>query len=62
MKSIEEQDHYEVLEVPRTARADEVERAFRTARAAYADDSLALYSVFETAEAVAIREEEFSDP
>ena len=30
MKSIEEQDHYEVLEVPRTAPAAEVERAFRT--------------------------------
>jgi curved DNA-binding protein CbpA len=56
MKSIEEQDHYEVLEVPRTARAAEIERAFRTARVAYADDSLALYSVFESAETTAIRE------
>jgi len=56
MKPIDEQDHYEVLEVPRAARPEDLERAFRTARAAYADESLALYSVFDSGEADAIRE------
>ncbi|MCL4685065.1 helix-turn-helix domain-containing protein [Myxococcota bacterium] len=45
MKTIDELDHYEVLEVARDARRDEIERAFTLVRAAYGDDALAAYSV-----------------
>ncbi len=45
MKTIDELDHYEVLEVAREARRDEIERAFTLVRAAYGDDALAAYSV-----------------
>jgi flagellar biosynthesis protein FlhG len=51
MKSAEELDHYEVLEVPRDARAEEVARAFSLMRATYEGDSLAAYSVFDADEA-----------
>jgi len=47
VKPLSEQDHYETLEVPRDAERDEIERAYRLARATYAPDSLAGYSVFE---------------
>ena len=56
MKPLDEQDHYEVLEIARSARVDEVERAFHIARATYAEDSLALYSVFESDGAAVIRD------
>jgi len=56
MKSLSEQDHYEILEVSRDATAEEVERSFRMAQSTYADDSLAGYSVFGDGEAQAIRE------
>jgi curved DNA-binding protein CbpA len=56
MKPLDEQDHYEVLEIPRTARLEEVERAFHLARATYAEDSLALYSIFESDGAAVIRD------
>jgi len=56
MKPLSEQDHYETLEVGRDAGLDEVERAYRLARATYADDSLAGYSVFGQGDAAAIRE------
>jgi flagellar biosynthesis protein FlhG len=56
MKPLSEQDHYEILELPRDATTDEIERSFRMAQATYADDSLAGYSVFGEGEAEAIRE------
>jgi curved DNA-binding protein CbpA len=56
MKPLDEQDHYEVLEITRSARLEEVERAFHIARATYAEDSLALYSIFESDSATVIRD------
>jgi DnaJ-class molecular chaperone len=56
MKPLSEQDHYETLEVAREAGLEEIERAYRLARATYADDSLAGYSVFGQGDAAAIRE------
>ncbi len=56
MKPLSEQDHYETLEVAPGADLDEIERAYRLARATYADDSLAGYSVFGQGDAAAIRE------
>jgi DnaJ-class molecular chaperone len=56
MKPLSEQDHYETLEVAREAGLPEIERAYRLARATYADDSLAGYSVFGQGDAAAIRE------
>lgn len=56
MKPLSEQDHYEVLEVPRDASGETVERAYRLARATYEDDSLAGYSVLGDADSAAIRE------
>lgn len=56
MKTIEEQDHYEVLEVPHSARLDDIRRAYPMIRAAYEDSSLATYSVFGPSEAASIRE------
>jgi curved DNA-binding protein CbpA len=55
MKSIAELDHYELLEIPRSAGPGEIERAYRLAQQTYGDGSLALYSVFETGDAEAIR-------
>ncbi len=56
MRGIDELDHYELLEVNRHATIGEVDRAYRIADQTYADGSLALYSVFENADAAAIRE------
>lgn len=56
MKPLAELDHYEVLELERDASAQEVERAFRLAREAWAEDSLAAYSVFEDHELSLLRE------
>ena len=56
MKPLSEQDHYETLEIGREAGLEEIERAYRLARATYADDSLAGYSVFGQGDAAAIRE------
>jgi len=55
MKGIDELDHYELLEVPRTATAAQLERAYRVAQQTYSDGSLALYSVFESLDAATIR-------
>ncbi|MEE8508316.1 MAG: helix-turn-helix domain-containing protein [Myxococcota bacterium] len=57
MKPIADQDHYEVLEVPRNATREEIERAYRLACATYADDSLAGYSVFGEGDAEAVRQQ-----
>lgn len=56
MLGIDELDYYELLEIPRTATPAEVERAYRLSQQTYAEGSLALYSVFETSDAAAIRE------
>lgn len=56
MRPLAEQDHYEVLEVPRDASFEDVERAYRVAQAAYAEDSVALYSVFGGEDAQALRD------
>jgi len=56
MKALDELDHYEVLEIPRSAQRDDVERAYRMAYAAYGADSLALYSVFDERDAELMRE------
>ena len=56
MKPLFEQDHYEVLEIPRDAAPDGVERAYRLILSTYSEDSLAGYSVVRGADAAAIRE------
>lgn len=56
MRALYEQNHYEVLELPRSAAHEEIERAYRVARDTYAADSLALYSVFGERDAITIRE------
>jgi hypothetical protein len=54
MKSVSEQDHFEILEVAPDAPREEIERAYRLARATYDDDSLAGYSVFGEGDAQAL--------
>ena len=56
MKPLFEQDHYEVLEIPRDAGLDAIERAYRLILATYAEDSLATYSMVHAADSAAIRE------
>ena len=56
MKSISDQNHYEILETHTAATREEIERAYRLALATYADDSLAGYSVFGKGDAAALRE------
>lgn len=56
MRGIEELDHYELLEIGRRATLAEIGRAYRTAQQTYAEGSLALYSVFESMDARAIRD------
>jgi flagellar biosynthesis protein FlhG len=55
LKPLSELDHYEVLEVARDASAEEIERAYHVARSAYADGSLATYSVFGERDTEALR-------
>jgi flagellar biosynthesis protein FlhG len=56
MKTLEELDHYELLEVERHARSEEIERAYTLVRAAYEGDSLAAYSLLAPDEAKLWRE------
>lgn len=56
MIGIDELDYYAFLEIPRSATRAEVERAYRLSQQTYAEGSLALYSVFESSDAAAIRE------
>jgi flagellar biosynthesis protein FlhG len=56
MKPLSEQDHYEFLEIPRSASPQEIERAFRLAGETYSEGSLAGYSVFGEGEVSALRE------
>jgi len=56
MRGIDELDHYELLEIPRNANVDQVGHAYRVAQQVYGEGSLALYSVFESHDAAAIRD------
>ena len=56
MKPLSEQSHYEVLEIPRDAGPEGIERAYRLILATYAEDALPGYSVVRSADAAAIRE------
>jgi len=56
MKPLTDLDHYEVLEIPRGTPAEGIDRAYQLAKATYADDSLAGYSVFEPGDAATMRE------
>jgi curved DNA-binding protein CbpA len=56
LKSLSDQDHYEILELPSGASTEEIERAYRMALATYSDDSLAGYSVFSDGDNQALRE------
>jgi curved DNA-binding protein CbpA len=56
VKPLSEQDHYEVLEIPRDAGPDGIERAYRLILSTYGEDSLAGYSVVRSGDAAAIRE------
>lgn len=56
MKPLAELDHYEVLEIPRDAPEADIERAYRLLRSAYAEDSVAAYSLLEGPDAEALRE------
>jgi curved DNA-binding protein CbpA len=55
MRGIDELDHYEMLEIARSATPGEIDRAYRLAQETYADGSLALYSIFEKRDAKEIR-------
>jgi curved DNA-binding protein CbpA len=55
MKSIDDLDYYELLEISPNASASEIDRAYRLAQQTYGEGSLALYSVFESLDAAAIR-------
>lgn len=55
MKSLQELDHYELLEVSRDAEQEEIERAYALVRAAYEPDALASYSVLDSHESGVIR-------
>ena len=56
MRPLVDQDHYELLEVPRTATPQQIDRAYRLACSIYVEDSLAGHSVFEDGDVNAIRE------
>jgi hypothetical protein len=55
VKSFREQTYYELLEVQRSAPADDVRAALRRALDAYAPDSVALYALVEEDQAEALR-------
>ena len=56
IKSPSEMDHYELLDVPREAAADELERAYRMALATWEEGSLATYSLYSEREVELLRE------
>jgi len=56
MKSLTDQNYYEILEIPRRASTEEIERAYRLVRATYVQGSLAGHSVFEDGDAEVIGE------
>jgi curved DNA-binding protein CbpA len=56
IKSPSEMDHYEVLDVPREAASDEIERAYRMALVTFEEGSLATYSLYSEQEGELLRE------
>jgi flagellar biosynthesis protein FlhG len=54
--TIPDLDHYELLELPRDATHEDVERAYRMARATWADGALATYSIADAKELDSLRE------
>jgi len=56
VKDLSNQDNYEILEAPRVASLEEIERADRLALATYSEDSLAGYSVFEEGDVAFLRD------
>ena len=56
MKSLHEQNHYEVLEVTRSAERAQIERAYRLAQSTYNERSLACYSIYDEREIEAFRD------
>jgi flagellar biosynthesis protein FlhG len=56
VRSLLDQDHYEVLEIDRRAAPEDVERAYHVVRSTFDSESLALYSVFGERDAAVIRE------
>jgi flagellar biosynthesis protein FlhG len=56
IKSPSEMDHYEVLDVPREAASDEIERAYRMALATFEEGSLATYSLYSERDGELLRE------
>jgi curved DNA-binding protein CbpA len=56
VKPLAEQSHYDVLEVPRGASADDIERAWVLAVATWDEDSLAVYPLFGSDDAACVRE------
>jgi flagellar biosynthesis protein FlhG len=54
--TIPDQDHYELLELPRDATHEDVQRAYRLARSTWAEGGLAVYSVASESELSAVRE------
>lgn len=57
MKPICELNHYELLELPREAAPEEIERAYALVREAYAPGSLASYSILDDRDAAAVRQQ-----
>ena len=56
MKPLADLDHYELLEVSRDARIEEIEHAYSLVHAADEEDALAAYSVLDESESSSIRE------
>lgn len=56
MKPLSEMTHYDVLEIPGSASAAEIERAHRIAQSTWAEDGLATYSLYEDGGTEAVRE------
>jgi curved DNA-binding protein CbpA len=56
MRGIDELDHYELLEISSKATSTDIDRAYRMAQQTYGEGSLALYSIFESSDAAAIRD------
>lgn len=46
MKPFSDQTHYEILDLTRDVTAEQIERGYRLARATYAPDSIATYSLY----------------
>lgn len=56
MRGFDDADHYETLEVPSDASAEEIERSYRLLIATWADDSLATYSMFGEEDSASMRD------